>query len=96
MGQSMKNNNNNIQIAHLKIMSFKILVMIMSSKVIFINSLIFNLTLLVEFHADDTIVCLYSAVKRTTSRYKCLFTNCIVQIGGREMIIPKIQADIDY
>lgn len=52
--------------------------------------------MLVEFHADDTIVCLYSAVKRTTSRYKCLFTNCIVQIGGREMIIPKIQADIDY
>ena len=92
MGQSMKNNNN-IQIAHLKIMSFKILVMIMSSKV---NSLKFNLTILVEFHADDTIVCLYSAVKRTTSRYKCLFTNCIVQIGGREMIIPKIQADIDY
>ena len=49
-----------------------------------------------EFEADDSLVGLFQEVKRTQMKYKCIFVNCILHIRGKDIIVPKMSADIDY
>ena len=38
----------------------------------------------------------YKEVKRAKSKYKCVFVDCILHVGGRDFVIKKIQSEITY
>ncbi len=44
----------------------------------------------------DRIVAQYEKVQRTKHKYKCQFKDVIMQIEGKEYVLKRLQAEIDY
>jgi transcription initiation factor TFIIA large subunit len=44
----------------------------------------------------DFITAQYERVQRTKQKYKCVFKDVIIHIKGKDYVVKKVNADIEY
>ena len=50
----------------------------------------------IDKNAKDFIAAQYEKVHRTKAKYKCIFKDVVIHMNGKDYVVKKINADIEY